>query len=545
MRRARVGAAFAALVAVVLALAPLGGCRKPTDEELAAAAEKLRLEMDDATAKISAAQAAGDLAGALKLADQAARNRRFKGCNGGFRQLRSDLLFRLGRAADARREVLAMWRDGLSEARSAADGLLNQYLSVKDDCGLVEWCKELAAAKQVPSGYRDDLWLNVAKAGARLKDSGPVKDTLDYFAARADGQAKPADQAAGDSKQPDQSVRASSALLQRVESSLAPLFTTADGESLLAAVGEWRAGAKPGVFADFALRMQLAGECARGSWDKAAELFGAAVGQLPDDGLLRSTRETFSSARKAGQTNLVERLALSLVQGASAKKRAAAYAARQWVDAGVRANPAVLPERLNQLDAAKLDPDQQGSLFEGYFYSAVNNPATVRELCAIGLRLMSKCANTNTVNGIRVKVLDGAFITGNYPVAIEMLEKGIPGRDATWHKMSLPKVRAHYALERKQPREAVKHFREFMKVWQEQDKEEEFDPSTNVAYSKEWILGRNAARIAKILDTIPDPGEAAKARDEAKAYFTKALEKAKDDPQALKLLKEETKELGM
>ncbi len=544
MKRAQVGAAVAALLMATLAVPQFSGCRKPTDEERAAAAEKLRAEVEAATAQINDAQAAGDLAGALALADKAAGKRRFKDFSGSFRQKRADLLFQLDRAADARREVVAMWRDGLNEARSAADALIGQYLSKKDDRGLVDWCKELSGAKQVPASYRNDLWLNVAKAGARLKDSGPVKEALDYFGARAD-ELSAAEPQSGKDGNAAQTGKAVSALLQRVESALSPLFSGADGEALLGAIGEWRAGAKPGAFADFALRLQLTGACARGNWDEAAKLFGAAVGQLPDDMLLRSARDTFGAARKAERADLVERLSLELVKGAAAKKRAAAYAARQWVDAGVRANPDLLPKRLEELSAAKLDPDQLGSLFEGYFYNTVNNPATVKELCLIGTQLMAKCTNSNTVNGIKVKVLDGAFITGNYAAAIEMLEQGIPGRDEAWHKMSLPKVRAHYALERNQPREAVKHFREFMKVWQEQDKEEEFDPSTNVAYSKEWILGRNAARIAKILEGIPDQAEAAKAKAEAKGYFVKALEKAKDDPTALKLLQEETKALGM
>jgi len=84
-----------------------------------------------------------------------------------------------------------------------------------------------------------------------------------------------------------------------------------------------------------------------------------------------------------------------------------------------------------------------------------------------------------------------------------------------------------------------------MNAWIASKQEEEFDPTTGIAYSREWILGRNAHRIAGILDSIPDKEEADKARAEAKDYFKEALKKAAKDPEALKLLKEETKDMGL
>jgi hypothetical protein len=125
-----------------------------------------------------------------------------------------------------------------------------------------------------------------------------------------------------------------------------------------------------------------------------------------------------------------------------------------------------------------------------------------------------------------------------------MLEKGIPGKDPAWHAMSLPKVKAHRAQARKNPRDAVKYYREFMQCWETGDKEEEFDPTSGIAYSKEWILARNASRIAEILQSIPDEAEAAKARDEARAFFKIAIEKAKDDEAATKLVTAEAAKLN-
>ena len=162
----------------------------------------------------------------------------------------------------------------------------------------------------------------------------------------------------------------------------------------------------------------------------------------------------------------------------------------------------------------------------------------------MGERILDVCQDENTVNNIKVKILDGAFIVENYDLAVQMLEKGIPGKDKMWHDMSLPKVKAHRALARNQPREAVQNFRAFMDCWLRSDQEEEYDPTSGIAYSREWILGRNANRIATILESIPDAAEAQKAREEARAYFRVAIQKAAPDAEATRLLREETKDMG-
>jgi hypothetical protein len=237
---------------------------------------------------------------------------------------------------------------------------------------------------------------------------------------------------------------------------------------------------------------------------------------------------------------LVEQASKKMVFNAIGKTNAVNYAARVWVDTGVAANPRVLPERLDALLTAQISPVQVGNLFDRYFYEMAEQLTIIRALCTVGERILASCSDENTVNSIKVKILDGAFITENYDLAVSMLEKGIPGKDKAWHDMSLPKVKAHRAMAKNQPREAVSFFRAFMNAWLDSDQEEEFDPTSGIAYSREWILGRNAKRIAGILDTIPDKAEADKARAEAKGYFKTALKKAANDPAALKLLQEET-----
>jgi hypothetical protein len=220
-------------------------------------------------------------------------------------------------------------------------------------------------------------------------------------------------------------------------------------------------------------------------------------------------------------------------------------ASRIWVESGVVADKKRLAERLDALLDAKVSPIQVGNLFDRYFYEMVADPDIIRRLCTIGERIIAVCTDESTVNNVKVKVLDGAFIVENYDLAVHMLEQGIPGKDKAWHDMSLPKVKAHRAMVQKKPREAVQYFREFMNTWINSKQEEEFDPTSGIAYSREWILGRNANRIAGILDSIPDTVEADKARAEAKAYFKIAIQKASKDAEATRLITEETKGMGL
>jgi hypothetical protein len=130
-------------------------------------------------------------------------------------------------------------------------------------------------------------------------------------------------------------------------------------------------------------------------------------------------------------------------------------------------------------------------------------------------------------------------------LAVEMLEKGIPGKDKEWHDTTIPKVKAHRALAKNKPLEAIENFRQFMTEWKNAKQTEEFDPSTGMAYSREWILGRNAVRISKIYASIPDAENQKKALVEADDYFKEALTKVDKNSEELKALTKEIKDAGL
>ena len=255
-------------------------------------------------------------------------------------------------------------------------------------------------------------------------------------------------------------------------------------------------------------------------------------------------RFVFVSLQKAKKNELLKECAKLGISAATGKQKSIDYAARKWSETLFAENKKNLPGSLKDLQATSASPNQIASIFDRFFYEVANDKKMIKELCVIGTDLINKCSDENIANSLKVKILDGAFIIEDYDLAVSMLEKGIPGKDAAWHAMSLPKVKAHRAQAQNKPREAVKYYREFMDCWKTSEKEEEFDPTSGIAYSKEWILARNATRVAKILDSIPDKAEADKTREEAKRYFKVAIEKAKEDEAALKLVTEEAAKLN-
>ena len=100
--------------------------------------------------------------------------------------------------------------------------------------------------------------------------------------------------------------------------------------------------------------------------------------------------------------------------------------------------------------------------------------------------------------------------------------------DICWHATAIIKVKAHRAMLRNEPREAVTYFREFMKRISEAKNPDVPDPVSGLFFPKEMVLGRNAKRIGDILAGIPDAAEAAKAYAEARTLLAQALQNSKD-----------------
>jgi len=498
------------------------GC-KPSAEKLASREELLNYEIEQLFIRIQD-YSSDRVEEALELANEALRNPNYKHHKARFFVQKIDLLLLLSKVDEASDLIVQAWKNEPELARAAFGHIYNYYQQRNAYKEINGWCKRLQdLGKDFPNDLRPQVMNWQLNTALTLKDFAAAKNHLDSLVSAL---------------KPEEAVP----LLQQALGTLIDSGQHLEARELIRHL-ESKKPTDP-LYSNLISTLTMRCVLLANDWANVIPSFNACVAQLPDDQLLKLLRMAFPTLQK-NKPELVEQTSKQVIFNATDKTNSVNYAARVWVEAGVAANKKLLPERLNVLLNAKVSPIQIGNLFDRYFYEMVEDRDVIRSLCALGDRLLAVCSDEATVNTVKVKVLDGAFITDNFDLAVSMLEQGIPGKDKIWHDMSLPKVKAHRAMANKQPREAVKYFREFMNAWIVSKQEEEFDPTSGIAYSRDWILGRNANRIANILDSIPDKAEADKARAEAKAYFITALKKAATDPEALKLLKAETKNYGL
>ena len=302
---------------------------------------------------------------------------------------------------------------------------------------------------------------------------------------------------------------------------------------------------KLALFQELATTTVLKNRIAAKRWEALLEAVMFCVNRLPEAVCVPLLRQSFDALKKNKQMAVLEKTCPQVWRAAANKPLIIRTATSTWVDANVAKDKKLLPSSLEALLKEKISPEQVGILFDRHFYNMIDDKEIVKQLCAIGAQILAACKDESTIQSIKLKMLDGAFITENYDLAVEMLEKGIPGKDKEWHSTTIPKVKAHRALAKNKPLEAIENFRQFMTEWKNAKQTEEFDPSTGMAYSREWILGRNAVRIAKIYSSIPDAENQKKALAEADEYFKAALTKVDKNSEELKALTKEIKDAGL
>ena len=499
------------------------GC-KPSSEKIAQREALINAEIEQLSIRIQD-YSSDRVEEALELANDALRNPDYRQQKPRFFAQKIDLLLMLEKVGEATELIVNAWKNEPELARAAFGRIFNYYQQRNANNEIIAWGKRLQAlGADFPNDLRSQTLNWQLTAALALKEFTAAKTYIDSLLTAL---------------KPEEAVP----LFQQAFSSLIDSGQHLEARELIRHLDAKKPAAPlyNNLIAALTLRCVLLAN----DWANITPAFNACVTQLPDDQLLKTLRMTFPLFKKNNRPDLLEQSSKQVIFNAVDKTNSVNYAARVWVENGIATNKKLLPERLNALLNAKVSPIQIGSLFDRYFYEMVEDRDVVRSLCALGDRILAVCTDETTVNTVKVKILDGAFITDNFDLAISMLERGIPGKDKPWHDMSIPKVKAHRAMAQNKPREAVQYFREFMNAWIVSKQEEEFDPTSGIAYSRDWILGRNANRIANILESIPDKAEAAKARAEAKTYFVEALKKAATDPEALKLLKAETKDYGL
>ena len=501
----------------------VNGC-KPATQKLAEQETALNYELQKITTMIQDASYS-EPSEALKLIDEALSNPQFIKHTHLFFPQKINLLLSMNRPEEAAALMLETWRTSPELARTAFGYVAEYYLRENRYADLRSWCEKLhELGTNFPKNLRPSLATWRLKASLGAGDFKTARQDIDDLITLY---------------KPDECVvLLKNALNQTIDSGK-------QQETLLLLEDLAKQGPKQEVYQQTFTTLILRCLVIKKDWPLLMPPLNDAILSLPDDQLFGTLKLVFDALKKDGQQTFIEQTSKQTVFNAAGKQKSVNYAARLWVDISMAKDKKVLADRLNVLLNVDVSPVLIADLFERYFYEMIDNQDVMRNLCAVGTRMLSVCKDETQSSMIKVKLLDGAFILNDFDKAIEMLEQGIPGRDEKWHEMSIPKIKAHRAMAQNKPREAVQYFREFMNVWIATGQEEEFDPPTGIAHSRDWILGRNAIRIAQLLESIPDKVEADKARDEAKTYFMGALQKAENDPLALQTLKKEIKTLGL
>jgi hypothetical protein len=302
-------------------------------------------------------------------------------------------------------------------------------------------------------------------------------------------------------------------------------------------------GKKPELHA-LAFATQFKCHSAAKDWPKLQKAILNCATRLPDAATEPLLSQIFAALKRAQQLELLEKTSQQLYQGSLSKPRLLGLATTTWVGLCVEKDRQLLPASLEKLLTDKVPAENVAMLLDRYFYEMTENKEIMKKISVLGPKILAATQNKIAQESVSLRMLDSAFLTDNFDLAVAMLEKGVPGKDAEWHATTLPKVKGHLELAKNKPLEAIAYFRQFMTAWQNAKHVDEMDPTTGLVYNREWVLGRNAIRIAKIYASIPDEANQKKALKEAEEFFKVALTKVNPGSKELTALTQEIKAAG-
>lgn len=294
-----------------------------------------------------------------------------------------------------------------------------------------------------------------------------------------------------------------------------------------------------------AFAMQFKGYSASKAWPKLRTSIIRCATLLSDEAAEPLVRQIYSALQRDKQLDLLEKTSQQLYRETLNKPGLLRLGTETWVGLCIAKDKQLLPASLEALLADQVSPDQVATLLDRYFYELTESKEIMKKIGVLGPKIVALTQNKATQASVTMRMLDSAFLLEDYDRAIEMLEKGIPGRDKAWHDTTLPKVKAHRAMAQNKPVEAIEGLRQFMVAWKNAKTVDEMDPTTGLVYNREWILGRNAIRIAKLYASIPDEGNRKMAMKEATEYFSVARSKLNPGSKEMTALTQEMKEAGL
>lgn len=254
------------------------------------------------------------------------------------------------------------------------------------------------------------------------------------------------------------------------------------------------------------------------------------IDRLPNDSVIRNLSAVWDADLRAGDVPSADSLVTFVVENVKGRSKVREAAGSLWIRTAEQR--ATIPELVRRLVALKdfgfthsfvlgevetvyaklLDQGKKedfGPLYvlcEGFYLGADDEELKKR---LVGI------------------LLDLGFYLEKYEESLKLAETAMKDADKDQTAMLVWKIKAHIALQKGQPQEAVKNFRAFMECVAKETGVE-VDPADNTRVTREMILGLNAKRIGDILTGAGDKAEAAKAYAEAREYYQKALKEFPD-----------------
>ncbi|MEI6786865.1 MAG: hypothetical protein WCL49_00130 [bacterium] len=249
------------------------------------------------------------------------------------------------------------------------------------------------------------------------------------------------------------------------------------------------------------------------------------ISEVPDEGVSRNVRIVGEAAFKEGDHSAGDTLYSAALESPSGYTLTREAAADGWMRMAARNGSArEMVNRLQEINRRKVQPGVIILLINGYYpvLLGCNDRDTYQALFSLCRTVETGLTLDSDKMMLRGMMLDISYFLEDFEASLKLIQEGAGGIGEEQRQQMLAKVHAHLALKNKQPREAVKYFRDFMSLIKKQDRDEQ-DPLTGCRVSREMILGLNAKRIGDLLASAGDPVEARQSYEEARSYYNKAI----------------------
>lgn len=266
-------------------------------------------------------------------------------------------------------------------------------------------------------------------------------------------------------------------------------------------------------------------------FNEAMATVKASVEYLSDGDIATALDRLYVACSNEEDMLVLDGLCGFLVENAGEKVSAVGKAARIRIETPVkRADWPDVNNRLLALLKANFNTGQIFRSYEKVFYTCAENgdEQSRREFIQIGKEIYSRLTDPHTKRMLATLILDGGFILGDYDLALDVLDRGVPGESEEWHAMIRTKLVAHKHEAAGRNKEAVAEYRKFMKFVEDATSDYQPDPVNESRVSNWVILGFNARRIGELLAADGENEEADRAFSEARIHYLRALELVED-----------------